>query len=141
MIPIGENTAGFRCGFIGAIEDAGHAHFQGGAGGARQVVDYDAFSRVWLVGDFLGDGKRLRHWFAIGRDRVHIDNAVEEIVKLKRGQDAPGVGNVGVGKDQFPAGQRSDDFALGRVGPEVILQRQVMHKGQIILRIYIVARL
>ena len=51
------------------------------------------------------------------------------------------MGNVCVCKDQFPAGKRSDDLALQRVGSQKILQGQVMHKGKVIIRIHLMVRL
>ena len=70
---------------------------------------------------------------------MDIDDGLEEISEVQRGEHAPGVAGVCVGKDQFPAGERSDHLALDRVRGQVILQGQVMHEGQEFVRIHLVA--
>ena len=105
MIPIGKDATGIGRGFIGAIEDAGHAHFQCSAGGAWQVIDHHTLARVRFIGEFLRNGKRFGHGLAIWRDGVHVNDGVKEIIELQRSEDASGVVHVCVGKDQLPTGQ------------------------------------
>jgi len=111
---------------------------EGGARGTRQVVDQHAFARVRFVGKFHGDGKGFEHGLAIRSDRIHIDNGFEELIKFERAEDAPGVVNIRVCKDQVPGREGSDDVPHERIGSQVLLERQVVHKSQEVILIHIV---
>jgi hypothetical protein len=108
MIPIDKNTAGIFTRRFGTIEEAGHTHFQSGTGGARQVIDHHAFTRIGFIGEFLCDGKGFGIRFAVGPHSVDVDDGFKELIQFQNSENAPGGVNVCIGKDQFPLWQRSD---------------------------------
>ena len=141
IFPVQEHAACLAGWFFGSVQNACHAHIQRGAGGARQIVDHHTFARIGLVREFLRDGEGFGHGLAIWRDRMNIHDGGEEVIQLKRGEDASGVVSVCVGEDQLAAGKRSDDVALKRVGGEKILQGQVMHEGEEVIHIHLMTGL
>ena len=124
-----------------AKQDGIEPDLVGGAGGVRHVIYHDTLAGGRVTSILEGNFKGGQHGFAVRGDGQDVDDAVKVLFNLEYAQDTPGVVKVGIGEDKFSAGEAGEDGCEDGVGLDVVSQRDVMDKGQVVGHINVISGL